>query len=110
MGRHDGATLFAQIILKYFNNDSLTKYYLRNVAFFCTRQFQPGHFSVIFFFSGLPKIVEVHTTTGRRGKLWPADAGPEGGDYWSSCELEQFLESQRKKPSPESDSNNGFKG
>ena len=37
----------------------------------------------------------VHLT---RGKLWPADAGPEGGDYLSSCELEQFLESQRKKP------------
>ena len=36
-------------------------------------------------------------TTGRWGKLWPADAGPEGGDYLSSCELEQFLESQRKK-------------
>ena len=56
-----------------------------------------GTFFGIIFFSGLPKIVEVHTTTGRRGKLWPADAGPEGGDYLSSCELEQFLESQRKK-------------
>ena len=68
-----------------------------------------GTFFGNIFFSGLPKIVEVHTTTGRRGKLWPADAGPEGGDYLSSCELEQFLESQRKKPSPESDSKNGFK-
>ena len=68
-----------------------------------------GTFFGNIFFSGLPKIVEVHTTTGRRGKLWPADAGPEGGDYWSSCELEQFLESQRKRPSPESDSKNGFK-
>ena len=57
-----------------------------------------GTFFGNIFFSGLPKIVEVHTTTGRRGKLWPADAGPEGGDYLSSCELEQFLESQHKKP------------
>ena len=56
-----------------------------------------GTFFGSIFFSGLPKIVEVHTTTGRRGKLWPADAGPEGGDYLSSCELEQFLEAQRKK-------------
>ena len=56
-----------------------------------------GTFLGIFFFAGLPKIVEVHTTTGRQGKLWPADAGPEGGDYLSSCELEQFLEAQRKK-------------
>ena len=56
-----------------------------------------GTFLGNFFFAGLPKIVEVHTTTGRRGKLWPADAGPEGGDYLSSCELEQFLEAQRKK-------------
>ena len=56
-----------------------------------------GTFFGNIFFSGLPKIVEVHTTTGRRGKLWPADAGPEGGDYLSSCELEQFLEAQRKK-------------
>ena len=69
-----------------------------------------GTFFGNIFFSGLPKIVEVHTTTGRRGKLWPADAGPEGGDYLSSCELEQFLEAQRKKNIPESNTKNGGKG
>ena len=69
-----------------------------------------GTFFSNIFFAGHPKIIEVHTTTGHRGKLWPADTGPQGGDYLSSCELEQFLESQRKKPPPESNSKNGSKG
>jgi len=52
------------------------------------------------FFAGIPKIVQVHTTTNSRhllGRRQPAIASP--GDQ-SSCELQQFLEAQRKKILP----------
>ena len=52
-----------------------------------------------FFSAELPKIVQVHRTTG--GSY---------GDYLSLCELEQFFGNPAKKKSQESDSKNGSKG
>ena len=80
---------------------------IKGLLRFCARQFKPGQFSDNIFFAGLPKIVEVHTTTGRRGMLWPADAGPERGRLIVVVWTWTIFGSPAKKTSWETDSKNG---